>query len=146
MKTQVISTTFLALISTGLANPASNLRATRSLTNNNNQVNCGGHSADKCSHCPFDFNNNFFLHGASWCHGDCVWDPDATLNNYAGTVGSQCRDKVSSDVDCGYYREVRGQDRDGFFRSSCSACMKPAGGVVYCGGDCQMNGDQCVPR
>lgn len=146
-----IAATFLVLASTVAALPASagSLRGrTLSESNNDGPVNCGGHSADKCEDCPFDYGNNFAYNGANWCHGDCVWESDAELNSYEGTAALQCRRKVENqDVDCGYYREVDDEDRDGVFRPSCHACLNTEGSNAnHCGGDCQMDGEECIER
>ena len=74
-------------------------------------VNCGGHYATFCHECP---NGN----GASWCNGDCEWNP--TLN--------ECQIKgTESDVSCG-----------GHFATTCEDC--PSGnGASWCNGDCEWN-------
>ena len=42
------------------------------------EVNCGNHYALSCQECPQE-------HGASWCHGECIWSNNQCLAQ-AGTT------------------------------------------------------------
>ena len=73
-------------------------------------VNCGDHYATFCHECP---NGN----GASWCNGDCEWNP----------TSNECQIKGTSYVSCG-----------GHFATTCEDC--PSGnGASWCNGDCEWN-------
>lgn len=121
---------------------------TRNLQSTN--VNCGGHTADRCSDCPFDGSLTF--RGANWCNGECVWEHDPVLFGYGGTTALQCRPRKANDVDCGYYAS-RGEDRAGIFRATCGDCINPffheessKASRTFCGGECRMDGDNCIPK
>lgn len=108
-------------------------------------VDCGGHTAARCSDCPFSSSGEYY-YGLSWCHGECVWDQDDYLDMQDVSVAAQqCRNKRATDVDCGYYQDHPPKDRDGFFRPTCSDCMDYSD-PSYCAGDCFEKNGECLPK
>jgi len=62
----------------------------KDLTNENNTVSCGGHSASSCSECPQG-------NGELWCNGECAWCSAKEDCMSKKTLCDDCGDTVATD-------------------------------------------------